>query len=177
MNRTTTRISAMIITAAFALGVGPLGSSAGASDIPSRFVGKGDVQTVLGWNNAALQSSASSVSFRTVSSVASELNWTCVNDLNEKVQERNRTEIIAIENVFQTVARDRRGQVTGFILEPGESRVTVVSSGPKLNSCPEGPWELAEPASTIEPAGLDTVDGPTPVLEVSADGTAWIAIG
>src|ERR687892_2586108 len=46
------------------------------------FVGKGDVQLALGYNNAQLQANANSLVFAAVSTVVTERSWTCTNSNN-----------------------------------------------------------------------------------------------
>ncbi|HSK25425.1 MAG TPA: hypothetical protein VK894_00765, partial [Jiangellales bacterium] len=43
------------------------------------FVGKGDVQLALGYNNKQLQDNAGSLEFAAVSEVVTEVSWICTN--------------------------------------------------------------------------------------------------
>ena len=54
------------------------------------FAGKGDVQLVLGLNNAQLQSQAASLTFATESTSVTDTTWTCTKTSNENTQERSR---------------------------------------------------------------------------------------
>jgi|SRR5215217_6289752 len=115
------------------------------------FVGKGDVQTALGWNNKQLQDNAGSLEFTFVSTTVTETSWICTNDRNENTQERERTTTTDTTGVVSSVARERN-QITGFNLMGFEGTPTTTSSteGPKLNSCPEGPWTLTTEAGDPE---------------------------
>jgi hypothetical protein len=111
------------------------------------FVGKGDVQEVLGWNNKQLQQGASSLEFTFVSETVSEVSWECTNDRNENIQERERTTTTETSGVVSSIARERN-QITGFNLDGFKSTETgdPVTEGPQVNSCPSGPWSLTTAA-------------------------------
>jgi hypothetical protein len=144
----------------------------------SGFVGKGDVQVVYGWNNKGLQDNAGSVQFRVEATTVTEYAWICEKDhKNEQTQERSRTVTTTQQGVINSVARDRRNQVTGFILDgfsggSGASSTTV--EGPALNSCPNenGDWFLAQAADPDGEIVSQTGGG----LEVSVDGGTWLAL-
>jgi hypothetical protein len=132
------------------------------------FVGKGDVQLVLGWNNKQLQDGAGSVQFQASSVVVTEVSWICTNTNNENIQERARTTTATIQGVVSHVARVKN-QITGFNLtgysgDPTESSTT---DGPPVNSCPSGPWTLTTPAG--DPEVVSSTGG----LQVSIDATNW----
>jgi hypothetical protein len=115
------------------------------------FVGKGDVQLALGYNNKQLQDNANSLAFTSTSTVVTEVSWVCTNDNNENTQERARETTTSIQGVLSSVARERN-QITGFNLT-GYSGTTTESSsteGPPVNSCPSGPWTLTSPAGDPE---------------------------
>ena len=140
-------------------------------DTGTGFVGKGDVQDALGWNNAQLQSHADFVTFRVASVVTTEVTWVCTNSNNENTQERARTTTTTTAGVFTSEVRDKK-QVTGFILKgfsgnPDTSSETV---GNQLNSCPNGPWTLTTPAG--EPEVIDVEGG----VEVSVEEDVWHAL-
>ena len=110
------------------------------------FVGKGDVQTALGWNNAQLQSGAASLQFTATSTVVTEREWTCTNSNNQNEQVRERTTTTTISGVVSQVARERN-QITGFnLIGYGSTSESSTSDGPPLNSCPSGPWSLTQAA-------------------------------
>ena len=124
------------------------------------FVGKGDVQLAMDWNNAQLQANAGNVQFR-VSSVE-ETTWSCTNTNNDKIQERSRTKTIG--GLFSSSAR-LKNQYTGFNLNGYSGAPTTVTEGNPLNSCPGGPWVFNNDTETTQVGG----DG----LEVSIDGETW----
>ena len=123
------------------------------------FVGKGDVQTVLGWNNAQLQDNAGSLAFAAESTTVTEVSWVCTNDRNEMTQERARTTTSTVQGVLAAVARVRT-QITGFNLTGYSGDPTTTSEkteGPPVNSCPSGPWSLTTPAGDPEVVSSSTV--------------------
>jgi hypothetical protein len=127
------------------------------------FVGKGDVQLVLGLNNAQLQAQADGLQFASVSTVVTEVSWICTNDRNENIQERARTTTTSITGVVDSVARVKN-QITGFNLTGYNGTPTQSSSteGNPLNSCPSGPWGLTTPAGdpvVISSSTVLTVNG------------------
>lgn len=132
------------------------------------FVGKGEVQTVFGWNNRALQSNADDVQFRSASEVVTEVSWTCTNSNNQNEQIRERTTTTTIAGVLSAVARERN-QITGFILDgyDGDPTESSQSQGNQLNSCPGGPWSLTMPAG--DPEVVSSTGG----LQVSVNGMDW----
>src|SRR5215204_1584872 len=91
------------------------------------FVGKGDVQTALGWNNKQLQDNAGSLQFTFVSTTVTEVSWICTNDRNENTQERERTTTTDTSGVVSSVARERN-QITGFNLNGFTGTPTTDSS-------------------------------------------------
>lgn len=103
------------------------------------FVPKGDVQLLFGWNNAALQEHAYSLDFILESS--GQATWDCLNERNEHILERKATN--RHSTMIDFIARsNRNGQVTGFLLDGLSDKVQYVENGPKINSCPSGPWNL-----------------------------------
>lgn len=101
------------------------------------FVGKGDVQLALGYNNKALQDNAASLEFTYESTTEQVTSWECVNDRNEQIQERSRTTTSETVGVVDAIARERN-QITGFNLLGFDGSVSSVvdTDGPPLNSCP-----------------------------------------
>src|SRR5215204_6817953 len=95
------------------------------------FVGKGDVQTALGYNNKQLQDNAGSLQFTFVSTTVSETSWECTNENNDKVQERERTTTTETTGVIDSIARERN-QITGFNL-------MGFSGDPVTDSSTDGP--------------------------------------
>jgi hypothetical protein len=133
------------------------------------FVGKGDVQLALEWNNKELQDNANDVQFQVNSEVVTEVSWICTNSNNQNEQVRERTTTSSVQGVVDSVARVRN-QITGFILEgyDGDPIVgTPSTEGPAVNSCPSGPWSLTTPAG--DPEVVSSTGG----LQVSIDGNEW----
>jgi hypothetical protein len=143
------RLAALTAVAAGALAIagGAIGAVTFNPDTGTGFVGKGDVQLALGYNNAQLQANASSLQF-TVSSVE-ETTWTCDRDAGPQTQERHRT--TTIQGVLDSVARERN-QVTGFILN-GYGSSQVGHDGPPLGSCPTG-WTAVDFQTNTSGGGL-----------------------
>lgn len=153
------------------------------------FVGKGDVQLVYGWNNAALQKNATKVAFRyvgtTTSSSGSE--WTCTRTTKqgkELYQERNSTTTTttSTEGLVNGITRDSKNQVTGFNLLGYSGGATTSSSsttdGPSTGSCANDGSNSAPSDEnwTLVPDSLVTTEEQTTTtggLQVSFDGGAW----
>ncbi|MBW3665749.1 MAG: hypothetical protein KY469_21875 [Actinobacteria bacterium] len=134
------------------------------------FVGKGDVQLVYNWNNKALQDNAASVQFQAESKVVTEVSWVCTNTKHEHEQPRARTTTTTVEGVVDSIARDKKGQITGFNLTgyAGGTTEDVVNDGPGVNSCPGGKdWSLTTPAGDPEEVSSSSA------LQVSIDGADW----
>lgn len=146
--RTLTTIAA---TAALLLGGAAAASAYTIDATGNGFVGKGEVQTALGWNNKALQDNAGSLEFALVSTVVTEVSWTCTNSNNENTQERERTTTTSTQGVVSAVSRERN-QITGFTLTgfKGTPTTNSTTEGNQLNSCPSGPWTLNTPAGDPE---------------------------
>jgi hypothetical protein len=127
------------------------------------FVGKGDVQLALGWNNNTLQNNFEKLVFRAITT--SDTTWTCTNSNNGNIQERNRT---ITSGTLLSHEERAKNQVSGFFLDGYEGEPSVIDSeGPPLNSCPTN-WTYA-PGSTV--------GGSTAEIEVSFDGGEWILLG
>ena len=105
-------------------------------DTGTGFVGKGDVQLALGYNNAQLQAQAEYLQFTYNKTSEQETTWECYNENNGHTQERSRTSTSTTSGVVSSVARVRN-QITGFNLTGfGSSSSTSTTDGPPLNSCP-----------------------------------------
>jgi hypothetical protein len=120
------------ILSAMALAVGLFAGSALALQ-EGDFIGKGEVQTFFGWNNAQLQANADKL----LVTATTTTEWTCSginNGGNEVIQERS-TETVTSATI---VGRDDRGrQITGFYV--GAPGVPVVE-GPAVGSCSNASW-------------------------------------
>jgi hypothetical protein len=144
------------------------------------FVGKGDVQTIFGWNNSQLQANADSVQFRVEKVVVTQQSWECANVNNEAIQVRALTATTTIGGMVSSVGR-KMNQITGFNLlgwdENGKTETTY-TAGNTLNSCPDDNPNKAEPKWFLSvPAGdpeVIAVGGNG--LQVSINGTDWFSL-
>lgn len=106
------------------------------------FVGKGDVQTAVGWNNKQLQDGAASLVFAYSAVTEQETSWDCYNENNGQTQERERTTTTTVSGVAYATAREnskgKDGPITGFNLTgfDGASLSDSSTEGPPLSSCP-----------------------------------------
>jgi hypothetical protein len=98
------------------------------------FVGKGDVQTALGYNNKQLQDNANSLEFTAQSDTRT--TWTCDRDAGPQSNERANT--TTEQGIADSVARVKN-QITGFNLNGyiGDP-VEIGHEGPAVGSCPTG---------------------------------------
>lgn len=134
------------------------------------FVGKGDVQSLYGWNNAGLQANAASVQFAAFGT--SVVRWECTNAKNAHVMVRERVTTGGGLLVHEVRLNPQEG-ATGFPLLGYAAGVTTpTTDGPALNSCPASenprqpsPWSLTRPASAASMTGA--------TLQVSLDGITW----
>ncbi len=168
------RILPCLAAATFAASLGLMAPASAAvtfdPDTGTGFVGKGDVQTVLGWNDRQLQANADNVDFSATSTTVTEVSWVCTNDRNENTQERQRTTTTETTGVVDTVARtNKNGSVTGFNLTgyQGTPETSSSTEGNPLNSCPSGPWVLTTPAGDPE------VISQTSTVNVRYDGNTY----
>lgn len=102
------------------------------------FVGKGDVQLALNWNNKDLQSLAEGVDFTAEVTEVEEWSWECTNLQSGNTVERARSTTTTTQGVIDAETRDSKKQVTGFniIGYVGTSTSTTTSEGQPLNHCP-----------------------------------------
>lgn len=139
-----------LVLMALGLLVSSVGAAVNYDPATGGFAGKGDVQTVLGYNNKQMQDNASSLSFTYVETV--EYDVPC--------QKENRSQILRNtfereSNVTGTVSYDAKTnkQVVGFNLNPlsGTSTSNV--------SCPNG-WEAdGAPIEVGSTGGILKVNG------------------
>lgn len=131
------------------------------------FVGKGDVQTAFGWNNKQLQDNLGGVefSYAAESTVVTEQSWECTNANNDNIQERERTTTTSSSTtgVVSSVARVKN-QITGVNLSGWSGTPVVVpgateTEGPRVDSCPSGPWTLTTPAGDPEVISDESTGG------------------
>jgi hypothetical protein len=126
------------------------------------FVGKGDVQTVLGLNNNQMQSTP--VSFATKSVTEQGFGWDCVKYTYDKDgnikktirQERANVTTTDVTAVVSNVARVKN-QITGYNLTGlGAATTTSVTDGPAPFSCPDDNPNPAEPKFALDPESAVT---------------------
>ncbi len=119
------------------------------------FVGKGDVQRALGWNNAALQLNASLLGFYFVSE--EEASWEC-EWWTGPTQNRRRHSSTkkTVQSINASIAYDARknskGQITGFNLN-GFGGSLVDTDGDEVGTCPT---ENGNQLKTMVPGSLET---------------------
>lgn len=121
-------------------------------DTLTGFVGKGDVQLETGWNNAQLQTNAGSVDFEVRIVATQDADWTCsrLNNGGKEVTLEKTTIINSTTSkAADTVARDKKGQITGFNLNGIASVSTPppTTEGPAVGACAEGAgagWTASE---------------------------------
>lgn len=101
------------------------------------FVGKGKVQSVLGWNNKQLQANAAAVSFSHVDVTVSAQAWECTNANNDKVQYRRLITTTTTTDLLDAAARSRK-QVNGFVLTGVGSTSTDVTYATEGFGCGDG---------------------------------------
>jgi hypothetical protein len=168
-----TRLLTAAIVSGVLLAVTAVGAGAVSLDEVPSFVAKREVQAAFDLNDRQLQAVADQVRFLVVESLVTEYEWICTNENNEQQQVRSRSTTERTQALLQSISRDRRGKVTGFIIEAvGEVTSEVVASdGPKLDSCPSGPWVLTEPAS--EGAALAATQSAQLVKASIDGGTSW----
>ena len=125
--RKLTILGAFVLVAAIAA----VGAFAAVTFDPATgtgFVGKGDVQTAFGWNNAQLQANAGGVAFSFSQTIDEELTCNPGNSQNVNAR-REGTREGTIGAAVSYDAR-RRNQINGFILTGfGASFENVILSG------------------------------------------------
>jgi hypothetical protein len=142
------------------------------------FVGKGDVQTLFGWNNHALQACATSTTHDgynpatdagclrfefVVDAITEEVNtWLCYHTTNPNAadQEQNNTATVTVSGggISASVAR-ARNQVNGFNLNGGEWTVseTATFEGHPTNHCQAANREYLEGSTETTVTDLGSI--------------------
>jgi hypothetical protein len=126
------------------------------------FVGKGEVQEALDWNNRQLQTQAGDLEFALVS--VTETTWTCQKDGATNSQERSRETTTA--GVVSHSERERN-QITGFWLIGFSGETSVETGGPALGSCPTGWSEVVGSRETTDEGSS---------IRVRYDGGDWFEL-
>jgi hypothetical protein len=144
---------------------GPASASVTVNPDGTGFVGKGDVQTVLGLNNAQMQTTL--VSFTMKSTTTQSFDRTCVKTMvtgngtvKETRQERANVTTTDVTAVVKNEAR-MKNQITGYNLTGfGTTTTTSVVDGPTPRSCPDASsgFEL-DPDSVVTSNPTKTNDG------------------
>jgi hypothetical protein len=101
------------------------------------FVGKGDVQLALGWNNKQLQEGATSLTFTTFARFSSWTTWECTAEDGTLLPQRNGFS----SDSWAEIGYEVRGepQATGFVLTgPVDGSSIGVGGGPQIDTCPAG---------------------------------------
>lgn len=122
------------------------------------FVGKGDVQDAFDWNDHDLQANHAGVSFALTAESTSTTTWSCYNSKNQKSQDRTHVVMASTTGELLHEARTNpQNKVTGFMLTGLAEGSSVVSEedGPKLDSCPSGPWAFVAGSSSTTVTGGD----------------------
>jgi hypothetical protein len=148
------------------------GEANAASQIDSEgkgFVGKGDIQLVMMWNNEQLQSNAGKLRFRMLAGGGS--SWKC-----EGVNAAGKALVNVQENDFGLASevgfdprKNRAGQVTGFYLRGANGQVGHTAVG----MCPNASGWQVRP--TLVPDSI-VYSGGEPALQFSADGETWFEL-
>jgi hypothetical protein len=135
-------------------------------------VGKGDIQDLFGWNNAALQTNAPSLRFQLLT--MSGATWQCLgyNPQGHAVLTTHALEGTAVESaVAFEVRRNGQGNVTGFTLNGADvAAVTYTEVGKCPSPALRAGW-VQQPALVED--SLVYSGGGAPLLQVSSDGVIW----
>ena len=133
-------------TVAGSLAVASPASAAVAYDRESGtgFVGKGDVQQALGWNNRQLQANAHRIDFTVETNHVARWTWTCTEDGGTGSQGAEALRLHTRAGFLTTTPRVHK-QVTGFELSDYEQFVGigVPLEGPDTGTCPES-WTASD---------------------------------
>jgi hypothetical protein len=160
----TIRGLAVAIAATIVLTVGALAAVDVDFETGEGFVGKGDVQTALGWNNPTLQRDADDLRFR-INSVQ-ETTWLCYHTENPNAADQERSTEVSIQGVLSHTER-LRNQITGFGIDGFDGDPIIDTDGGAVNSCPN-------PNRAYLEGSTETGD-PSGGLQVSGDGgTTWV---
>jgi hypothetical protein len=106
------------------------------------FVGKGDVQLVLGLNNAQVQNTPVSFTYSSSSTTVTSYTWTCDRDSGPQTQERANVTTVtnSTQGIVGSLARVKN-QITGFNLLGWNGAPTITSTsehdGNPIGSCPD----------------------------------------
>lgn len=142
------------------------------------FVGKGDVQSVYGWNDHMLQANAEFMSFRAAMEEVGEMTWVCTHQSNPNNSFTFRRAVTnsSIGNLLSEVRYNPVGHATGFNLLGWDGAATVTStltyiSGPgganvQPNTCHSPAFNVSQTATTVIHSSSSTA-------QVSWNGGEW----
>jgi len=148
----TTALAATIVVG----GVAAANASVTVNPDGTGFVGKGDVQTVLGLNNGEMQKTP--VTFTQQTKTEQAFTWDCTKTLLDKdgtvkkVIEQHRANVTTTDStgIVSNVARVKN-QITGYNLTGfGQTTTTSVVDGPAPMSCPDDNPNPAEPKFVLD---------------------------
>ena len=136
------------------------------------FVGKGDVMDVFGWNNAALQANAASLTFQLLTT--SGATWQCLgyNPQGKPVLTTHGLESSTVGSaVAFDVRKNKKGDVTGIDLYGADmAAVTYTEVGKCPSPSLSAKW-VQQPA--LVEGSLVYSGGGDPMLQVTSDGLIW----
>lgn len=146
-------ISALAAAALVGTASGAANASVTLNDDGTGFVGKGDVQNVLGLSNAGIQSKNFKAEFTKQTVIEQSFDWTCVKyvldkDGNVKKEIRQERANVTKSDETAVVSNEARlkNQITGFNLTGfGQTTTTTEVEGPAVGTCPDENPNPAEP--------------------------------
>jgi hypothetical protein len=162
----------IIIAASFAALAIPTAAMATVSydDYRVGHVDKGDIQTMFGWNDAAMQANAASIKFTNKLVSVRDTSWTC----SDGSEQHSFYTVTSVRPLDVTAQKNKQGKVTDWTLN-GLSKTdfgTVTGAGERSPSyaCPAGSYftglNVAQSASTI--VQVNGVDLPLTPVDVPA---------
>jgi hypothetical protein len=133
------------------------------------FIGKGDVQLALDWNNHDLQANYTGLSFSM--NATQTTTWTCmhINGAGKPVFNPRENITTGGGTLIVEPRFNPQDDVTGFFALGFDGGGSTTSSGHPLGSCPSGN------GSTVVPGSVQT-SGSGGGVSVSFDGGDWIAL-
>jgi hypothetical protein len=160
------------VAGAALVAVAACGDANAASQIDSEgkgFVGKGDVQLIMMWNNEQLQSNARNLRFRMLAGGGT--SWKCegVNAAGKAMVTVQEKDYGVASDVAFDPRKNRAGQVTGFYLRGANGQVGYTAVG----MCPQATGWQVQPTLVSDSIAYS---GGEPALQFSADGQTWFEL-
>jgi hypothetical protein len=126
------------------------------------FVGKGEIQTLLDWNNSQLQTNASQLQFRFIS--GGTATWVCEWWTGPSQNRKHHTTNSSMTNMVESAAaldprKNSKGQITGFTLNGMDA---AAASSQAMGTC--------DGNKTLVPDSLNYSGSEDPLLQVKFDG-------